>query len=121
MVDFFAGKSLRTSGRGGKIKARLASMRRTAKRLKKSRGRWAANAPAFVSAEPLGGGLRGSEIAGVSDSGLLLLRRAASVPVRPSAQSRSLTACCTLAFDLAWRAAAAPVVRWGKEVGPVQT
>ena len=44
------------------------------------------------------------------------MRRTAFAQVRPFAQSRSLTACCILSSDPTWRAATAPVLRWGKEV-----
>eukprot|EP00959_Pyramimonas_sp_CCMP1952_P402263 8429633-Pyramimonas_sp.AAC.1 len=106
------------------MKSRLAKSARAARRL----GKQAKVIPRAAilrvySAGPLAGAACGSEVTGISDHDLSLLRRMEICfsDVRPRSQLRSLTTCALLDGDPTRRTATAPITRWSKEVWIRQT
>eukprot|EP00959_Pyramimonas_sp_CCMP1952_P296478 6202218-Pyramimonas_sp.AAC.1 len=123
-VDCAAGRALRVAGKSANMKSRLAKSARAARRLGKQAKVISRAATLRVySAGPLAGAAYGTEVTGISDRDLSLLRRmffGFSV-VRPRSQLRSLTTRALLDGNPTWRTATAPVTRWSKEVWISQT
>ncbi|CAK0875166.1 unnamed protein product, partial [Prorocentrum cordatum] len=91
-VDIAAGRSIRAPGRGraAKLKARSATVLRKTRGLKSSGAVLGRRSLEAFASGHLAGGTYGSDVLGVSDRGLLDLRRAAVSRVKPRSQGRSL-------------------------------
>ena len=115
-IDYAPGKC---RGAHGRCSARAKRFRQaTARRLRLSRVCKVVGlrAKLIFSSGVASGALYGAEVHGVSNSELLSLQRTAASAMRPTARGRSLAATLLINGDPTWRATAAPIVRWAKEV-----
>ena len=115
-VDDTVGRPIRVKGRNAKAKAREAkAYRRCARvgKLARTVGRKARN---LWCSGVLPAATYGVELAGISDSELLALRRSFASTLKPSAGDRSLSILLLLERDPTWVAQVAPICRWHKEL-----
>ena len=115
-IDFAAGRARVAHGRMSARAKRLvqANLRRSKLwRLAKTVG-W--RAKLIFTSGVMPATIYGAEVNGLSESELVSLQRVAASAMRPTAGGRSLSTTLLLNGDVTWKATAAPIVRWAKEV-----